>query len=193
MATKQPIPIPELSPELIERFWSRVDVKGPDECWPWMAARSNKQYGYFVLKGRVMLRAHRIAYRLHYGTDALPEALHTCDFPPCCNPFHLFAGTTKDNAVDRAKKGRGHQGDKHWTRTNPEKIRRGDDSVMRQRPELVRAGERHHNARLTILQVIEIRTRFANGEQDFPAMGREYGVSDWAIRNIVNRRSWKSV
>lgn len=34
------------------------------------------------------------------------EILHSCDNPPCVNPFHLFMGTTLDNRRDAFRKGR---------------------------------------------------------------------------------------
>lgn len=30
----------------LERFWTKVDVRGPDECWPWLAAITDG-YGRF--------------------------------------------------------------------------------------------------------------------------------------------------
>jgi hypothetical protein len=33
-------------------------------------------------------------------------ACHSCDNPPCCNPTHLFEGSTLDNIRDAAAKGR---------------------------------------------------------------------------------------
>ena len=28
-------PIPALTPEQVERFWSKVDRRGNDDCWEW--------------------------------------------------------------------------------------------------------------------------------------------------------------
>lgn len=37
-----------------DRFWSKVDKRGPDECWPWKAAVRKKSQGYgaFWFQGR---------------------------------------------------------------------------------------------------------------------------------------------
>lgn len=94
------------------RFWLLVDKRGPDECWPWAGgARSHNGYGEYGHASRGKVRAHRVAYELTHGP--IPDGLsicHHCDNPPCCNPAHLFAGTTLDNARDRAQKGRGKGG-----------------------------------------------------------------------------------
>ena len=28
------------------RFWSKVDIRGDNECWPWTAYRNPSGYGY---------------------------------------------------------------------------------------------------------------------------------------------------
>jgi len=95
---------------LEERFWSKVDVRGPDECWPWRAARYENGYGQFYV-GNKHGGAHRMAYYL--ATGEKPEVVrHTCDNPPCCNPKHLLGGTHADNAHDREERGRGRG---NWT------------------------------------------------------------------------------
>lgn len=105
------------APTLEERFWSKVDKKGPDECWPWMAASRNKNkdaYGAFWMDGRHQ-PANRIALILS-GVEVPPgmESCHRCDNPPCCNPSHLFVGTRQDNNADKVSKKRHVYGEKYW-------------------------------------------------------------------------------
>lgn len=100
----------------ITRFWSKVDRRGADECWPWTGtiakgSRVNIKYGQFGLNktagGCKTYRAHRFAWLLANG--AVPQdmnVLHRCDNPRCCNPGHLFIGTQRDNIEDQLEKGR---------------------------------------------------------------------------------------
>jgi len=90
-----------------ERFWSHVDKRGPDECWPWTASLQEKGYGQFNVGDDSMVRAHRFSYELHYGPLGNDHALHTCDNRRCMNPKHLFRGTQAVNMKDMRKKGRG--------------------------------------------------------------------------------------
>lgn len=95
----------------IDRFWSKVDMRGADECWPWLggkhSSRDNSAYGAFNLNGDAV-NAHQISAFLAFGwpPDSKPFTLHTCDYPPCCNFNHLFYGTNDDNMKDAARKGR---------------------------------------------------------------------------------------
>jgi hypothetical protein len=90
------------------RFWERVDIRSFRECWPWLASRTAPQgYGH-VSKGERTVHANKVAFEFMWGP--LPPhhlALHRCDHRPCCNPWHLFAGTPMDNMVDKIQKGRG--------------------------------------------------------------------------------------
>lgn len=98
--------IDPMTPSEISRFRPKVHVRGPDECWPWLAKCNHGGYGQFQLHGCMQL-ANRIAYFLHHDIDPKELcALHTCDNPPYCNPKHLFLGTRKINNQDRRKKGR---------------------------------------------------------------------------------------
>ena len=92
---------------LEERFWSKVDRRGPDECWPWNGSRTPKGYGQIWSGGR-SVPAAQVAWALG-NAQPFPEGMegcHTCDNPPCVNPTHIFPGTRIDNMQDAAKKGR---------------------------------------------------------------------------------------
>lgn len=43
------------------RFWSKVDKRGPDECWPWTASCFEDGYGQFS-EDSVVCGAHRWGY-----------------------------------------------------------------------------------------------------------------------------------
>ena len=95
---------------IAERFWNKVTIT--DGCWLWTAHRDKDGYGAFKLPSGQHVRAHRMAFELDVGM--IPEGtfvLHRCDNPPCCNPDHLFIGTSRDNIVDMVTKQRQARGE----------------------------------------------------------------------------------
>ncbi len=95
---------------LEQRFWSKVERRGPDECWPWKRSRNPDGYGKFSVKYQDV-RAHRMAYELTNG-PLPPRTMvrHSCDNPPCCNPAHLLPGTSRDNIDDMVSRRRQARG-----------------------------------------------------------------------------------
>jgi len=53
-------------------------------------------------------------------------------------------------------------------------------------------GELHHRAKLTAAQVFEVRRRGDAGE-DPKRLAEVFGVTDWTIRQILERKIWRSV
>lgn len=143
-----------------KRFWSKVDVGEVDECWEWLAGKGKGGYGRFWIKGKVW-KAHRVAWILTYGP--IPKGLqccHHCDNPSCCNPYHLFLGTAKDNQVDAAQKER--------------KAR----------------GESQGSSKLTKGEVLEIRELYEVDGWTQQDIADEFGVDQSAISLIVRRKNW---
>lgn len=150
---------------LRDRFWSKVRVGRPDECWEWTGHRKVNGYGQFTLTKGHFFTASRVALALS-GVVILAgqSACHTCDNPPCCNPAHLFAGTQAENALDSVSKGRANRA----------------------------RGAAHPSARLTDEAVRAIRaTRSYYGV--IADLSREFGVSTTAIRRIRTGYTWSSV
>jgi hypothetical protein len=92
-----------------ERWRDKVDMKGPDDCWEWLAYKDKYSYGQININKKPKF-AHRYAYECFKNNEQpIPSNLyvcHHCDNPSCVNPNHLFLGTAKDNTQDMLKKGR---------------------------------------------------------------------------------------
>ena len=88
-------------------FWQQCAMTAnPEICWPWQRGCQSDGYGTVRFQGKTLL-AHRVAWLL-WGNElpAGKEVLHTCDNPPCVNPFHLYLGTQLENMRDRKERGR---------------------------------------------------------------------------------------
>lgn len=107
--------MPPVAAPLDQRFWAKVDKRGPDDCWLWTGATLS-QNGYGSLSGPrnangwpTARYAHRVSWELTHGAIQPGQSvLHACDVPRCVNPNHLFLGTQRDNNQDAARKGRFH-------------------------------------------------------------------------------------
>lgn len=115
---------------------------------------------------RVIIRAHRYSWILHYGE--IPNSLHVlhrCDNPICVNPKHLFLGDALNNKTDSVAKERHARGEKHGC------------------------------AKLTDNAVREIRKSYRKGIRGvgMGSLGRRYGVSRPVIAGILKGLGWKHV
>ncbi len=97
----------------VTRFFERFEVKSSG-CWEWWWGLTSAGYGRFW-DGQRQIGSHVWSYEYH-NKVIVPkgmEVMHSCDNPACVNPNHLSLGTTKDNAQDRVKKGRGARGQRN--------------------------------------------------------------------------------
>lgn len=153
---------------LEERFWSKVDVRGDDECWVWKAGSVRGGYGGFRTAQKGVgskTTAHKFSYELVKGK--VPSGLmvcHTCDNVKCCNPNHLYVGTQKDNMKDRTERGRASS----------------------------RKGSCNGRARLTAEQVSVIKRKLLQGVS-LQELSFEYKVSVPTIWQIRRGKNWSEV
>ena len=73
----------------VQRLWSRIDVRGKDDCWPWLGACRENGYGQVVLPTG-STTAHRAVFETFVcDVPADMQIDHRCNNPICVNPAHL--------------------------------------------------------------------------------------------------------
>jgi hypothetical protein len=149
-----------------ERFWEKVNIGEPDECWEWQAATYGNGYGRFGIgrkEGGIL--AHRLVWTLARGS--IPEGVcvcHRCDNPRCVNPGHLFLGSQSENVADMHRKGRARGGSL--------------------------AGTQNPNHKLSEQDVREIRARYASGGTYQYELAKAYDITQAQVSSICRGKSW---
>lgn len=147
--------------DVAERFWSRVDKRGDDDCWPWLGRLSENGYGAFDYQGKPHI-ASRFSYELENGSaDPNLFVCHSCDNPKCVNPKHLWLGTHQQNVDDAKRKGRLVGG-----------------NGLR--------GSAINKSKLSAEQVREIKTTSTPAK----VLAERFGVSNTAINKIRRGKNW---
>lgn len=157
---------------IMDFFWSRVEIDEETGCWNWIGAFSNCGYGKFSIGGlqnRPMTTqgAHRVSYELFVGPIGEGMVVkHRCDNKRCVNPEHLEMGTHQENTQEAY--------DRNLTN--------------------VRKGDVHPFAKITSKDVTDIRKAVANGPYGIQRqIAKQYGISQSTVSMIVNHINWKHV
>lgn len=154
---------------VIARLLSRRLINTTNGCWEWVGATNDSGYGIMNVGGRrgSSISVSRVAAVVFGIVDPASGlcACHYCDNPKCFNPEHLWAGTNKENCIDRDRKGR-----------------LGD-----------RKGSHSGRAILDEHRVRDVRAVLSAGAINKSALGRLLGVSQRVIYNIQHGKTWTHV
>ena len=180
------------SDRLFNRFMKHVSIpdginnlKTSDDCWLWNASKDKDGYGKFEIaiitnKGTKSYRsigAHRISWYLFKSNSFKDlQVLHTCDVRHCVNPNHLWLGNNADNMLDKVNKNRQAKGSllSKSVKANSAK------------------GERNCKAKLTVLQVEEIRLLYSQGIKR-SVIAKQFSICWTTVDAIVRYKHWKHV
>lgn len=87
-----------------KRFWDKVNILTPEECWEWQGSLRGDSYGQ-VYANKKHRAVHRFSFFLaNYYYP--PVVRHKCDNRICVNPHHLEGGTQTENMKDVVDRGR---------------------------------------------------------------------------------------
>jgi hypothetical protein len=140
-----------------------------DGCWGWNGTLDRDGYGVVKVRGK-NYRAPRLSFFAANGWWAEPLVRHTCDNRECCNPKHLIEGTHKQNGRDASTRGR-----------------------LSHPPTHDKFGEGKGRAKLSEVQVEEIKELYATGEWTQKQLAERFGVWVTTVGKIIRGKSWKSV
>lgn len=155
-----------ISPKDISRFWSKVEVRKPNQCWHFKGTLDGHGYGVISIMGRggIKIAAHRFVFILFTGIVPVgKDVCHECDNPICVNPFHLWEGTRKQNLQDMVQKNRSNFGTKNW------------------------------NSKLTEKDVKEMRAQYDGKWGSISKLAKKFGVAQSVASEIINKKAWTKV
>lgn len=136
-----------------------------DGCWDWAGATDLNGYGMVNLGhqgDRGRFKAHVVSLATVYPRPVGAVCRHLCGSKSCTNPDHLEWGTQADNVRDAQVAGAHIQ------------------------------GEKVGGSRLTEVEVVAIRERFAAGATQ-AELASIYGVSRGTISSITRGENWAHV
>lgn len=161
--------------ELVIWFYNQKNIT-ESGCWEWTGVLSGG-YGHLSIHGKRIL-AHRFSLQtfLRRLIPSNLEVRHMCNNTKCINPEHLKEGTHSENMRDMVLSNRQAKG--NYLSVKLVGI-----------PHPKTTGSRNGRAKLTEEDVANIR----NSIESYASISRQYGMSTKHIKDIVLRKSWKTI
>lgn len=99
LAPRKPKPL-KRSMTKVEYFWSKVDRRGDNECWPFNGNLAPNGYARLYWRGKRTYAFH-VAYLLTHSKKHTGVLRLICKNGACANPAHIKDGTMKEAIKDR--------------------------------------------------------------------------------------------
>ena len=140
-----------------------IDSEG---CWICTSHAKDKDGYPRICRNKKWTSVHRYVYELLVKKiEGSLSLLHSCDKRDCIKPICMFEGTQADNILDRESK------------------RRGYDTK----------GINNGCARLTEIQVLELRRLYSTGLFSQSSLARLFNLSITNTRRILIRELWRHI
>ena len=150
----------------LDRFWSFVNVSGPNDCWLWTGTTANYPIYY---QNNKQYYAHRLICEHYHGDMSGLVTRHLCGNALCVNPSHLTPGSQAEN--------------------NRDKVLHGTTNKGKKCPWIINKGKSNPNAKLTEQDVLDIRS----SDKKTKVLAEHYNLGQEQIRRIKRRDMWTHI
>lgn len=167
---------PKMSDEELNVWFINQKIEDENGCWNWTGV-INGGYGQVNIKAKRTL-VHRYSLQLYIGRPISQslEVRHMCHNTKCFNPLHLKEGTHSENMRDMVEAGRQAKG--LFLSSKLIGIKRNSAH-----------GEKNGRAKLSNVQVLEIRSLFSTKNDS--ELAKMFNVTKTTISYIRSGKSWK--
>ena len=166
------------SQTVINKFESRVVITD-NGCWQWKGGKDKQGVGRFCIRKDKKITTARASFKIYRGDFGDSREIWIvrspeCSTVGCCNPAHL---EKSDHPWHMTKRGDGWQFGSPGTR-----FQKGKEPLR---------GANAPGAKLTDLQVAEIRVKRLRDGTPFRSLAALYGVSARLIQRITKGDAWQ--
>ena len=104
-----------------------------------------------------------------------------------------FLGTIQDNHADMCNKGRNAKGEKHGSKTCPEKVAKGCRNGAHTHPEKVKRGVDHFKAKLTESKVVELHRLVRDEHRTIREAAVLLNIPKGTAQDAITGKTWAHI